>query len=288
MAMSPRILLCSAIGITLYLGLSLYHGHQLKKYPVPAGSGKAQEKNWVQVSTSEKTAAGPVQPRTDQEGPKGAAEETVSGNNGGRLRPIPVLEQDRFSEPPAVPDDPQVLLAALQAELRQARTLLKARDEELRQARLRLDQAQAEQQQAEENGDKWLEEKTPVQSEQERQLAEIGRLQTELKQARTRAAIAEGELERAQLKAEAMYRYGQEQSRLLAPARQEAEILKDRLAETKNQLHEVEQQVTALRHQEEQLRRELDGLRRAPREAKAPASPAGNKTGPTPAAEKAD
>ena len=294
MAMSPRILLLCAIGIILYLSLSLYHGHQLKKYPVPAAgsgkalSGKAQERNWVQVSTSKKVTAGPVPLRTDQEERKGAAEEAAPGITGGRFRLIPVPEQDRLSEPSAVPDDPQVLLSALQAELLQARSLLQARDEELRQARLQLDRAQAKQQQAVESAGRWREEKVPTRSEQEGQLAEIERLQTELKQARTRAAIAEGELERAQLKAEAMYRYGQEQSRLLAPARQETEILKDRLEETKNQLGQAEQQVTALRRQEEQLRRELDGLRGAPREAKAPASPGGEESGPTPAAERAD
>jgi hypothetical protein len=286
MAMSPRILLLSAIGIILYLSLSLYHGHQLKKYPAQADSdkalsGKAQERNWVQVSTADQVAAGPVPLRRDQEERKGTAEEAAPGITGGRFRPIPVPEHDHLSGPSAVPDDPQVLLSALQAELRQARTLLQARDEELRQSRLQLDRAQAEQQQAVENAGRWREEKAPVRSEQERQLAEIERLQTELKQARTRAAIAEGELERAQLKAEAMYRYGQEQSRLLAPARQEAEILKDRLEETKNRLYEVEQQVTALRHQEEQLRR-------SPREAIAPASPDGIESEPTPAAEKAD
>lgn len=281
MAMSPRILLLSAIGIILYLSLSLYHGHQLKKYPVPASSGKAQERNWVQVSTADQVAAGPVPLRRDQEERKGTAEEETPGITGGRFRPIPVPEQDHLSEPSAVPDDPQLPLSSLQAELRQTRTLLQARDEELRQALLQMDRAQAKQQQAEENAGRWREEKAPIRSEQERQLAEIERLQTELKQARTRAAIAERELERAQLKAEAMYRYGQEQSRLLAPARQEAEILKDRLEETKNQLHEVEQQVTALRHQEEQLRR-------APREAIAPASPDGEENEPTPAAEKAD
>lgn len=57
--MSPRIIIFIIAGIVIYLSLSLYHGKQVKKFSehnpgkgISTTSAKAQEKNWVQVSTS--------------------------------------------------------------------------------------------------------------------------------------------------------------------------------------------------------------------------------------------
>lgn len=283
MAMSPRILLFSAIGIILYLSLSLYHGHQLKKYPdQEPGAGKglsarAEEKTWVQVSTTKQVTAGPVQPQGVQEQPEGGSDEAAAPGTYGESRPSPAQEQQPLGEPATAPSDPQVLLSALQAELLRSRTLLRNREEELRQARLVLESVREEQQAA-----------ASFRNEGEDPLVATDQLQAELKEARARAAIAEGELERARLKAEAMFRYGQEQSRLLAPSRQEAESLKTILQETRDKLRQAEQQVADLSNREKQLRKELADLRRAGPEAKAPAAPAGGAGGPTPAAERAD
>ena len=284
MAMPPRILLFSAIGIILYLGLSLYHGHQLKKYPLlerEGGEGlsaRAEEKTWVQVSTTKQVAAGPVQPHAGQGQPAAATEEEAADDQ----RPSPsAREQQQAVAPVKETDDPQVLLPALQAELLQARTLLQNREEELRRTHLQLEKMREEKQQAVDSARTLREKLTPTRKEQERQLAELDRLQTELKESRARAAIAEAELERARLKAEAMFRYGQEQSRLLAPSLQEVAVLKTRLHETSGKLLQAEQQITELTLREEQLRKEPKALPGARAEAKAPAEQAAQENEPT-------
>ncbi|MHB8811160.1 MAG: hypothetical protein ACYC9M_14285 [Desulfobulbaceae bacterium] len=294
MAMSPRILLFSAIGISLYLGLSLYHGHQLKKYPdLQPGAGKglsarAEEKTWVQVSTTKQVTAGPVQPQGVQGQPEGGSEEAPAPGAYGDSPPAAAIEQQQLGEKATATDEPQAQLAALQADLLRSRTLLRNREEELRQARLLLDRAREEQQQAIAGARKWREELAPAGNEKKDQLIATDQLQAELKEARARAAIAEAELERARLKAEAMFRYGQEQSRLLAPSRHEAESLKTRLQETQDKLRQAEQQVADLSHREQQLRKELADLRGAGPEAQATAAPAGGAGEPRPGAERAD
>lgn len=290
MAIPPRIILLTAIGIILYLVLSLYHGHQLKKYPLLERDGgkvmstRAEEKTWVQVSTTKQVAAGPVQPQTGQGPSKEATEMTA----GGQPQPLSAQEQPQTAEPVKKTDDPRVLLPALQAELFQTRTLLQNREEELRQARLLLEKTREEKQQAADSARTLREKLTPTRKEQERQLTEIDRLQTELKGARARAAVAEGELERARLKAEAMFRYGQEQRRLLAPSRQEVEILTTRLREASGNLLQAEQQVAELNRREQQLRKELHDLRSALDEAKAAGEPIGEGKGPMAAGSRAD
>lgn len=294
MAMSPRILILSATGIALYLGLSLYHDHQLKKYPdLKTGTGKAlstraEEKTWVQVSTTKQVTPGPVQPQEAKKQPAGGTGKATVEHPGGQVRPAAAEDQLQSTEPASIPEDPREVLSALQAELRQSRTLLQTREEELRQTRRQLNRVREDQQQTIEISRKWRDELAPIQSEQERQLAEIERLQTELKEARARAAVAEGELERARLKAEAMFRYGQEQSRLLAPARQEVEVIRTRLEETRNKLRQTEQLVTDLKRREQQLRKEQDGLRSASQETSAAAAPTSRGKETTPAAERAD
>jgi hypothetical protein len=295
MAMPPRILLLSAIGIILYLSLSLYHGHQLNKYPLLEREGgkvlsaRSEEKTWVQVSTTKQVAAGPVQPQGAQGQTGGATEEVPAGSTGGLRQLASVQEhQQKAAGEATAADDPQVILSALQAELLRSCTLLQNREEELRQANLQLERTQEEKQQAVESASRLLEGLPPIRKEQERQLVEISRLQTELKEARARAAIAEGELERARLKAEAMFRYGQEQSRLLAPSRQEVETLKTRLQETSGKLLQAEQQITDLNKREQQLRKELHDPSNARDEAKAPAGPEGAGKGATPAGARAD
>ena len=282
MAMSPRILLFSAIGISLYLGLSLYHGHQLKKYPdqkPAAGKGlsaRAEEKTWVQVSTTKQVTAGPVQPQGVQEQTGVGNEEIAVGVDDGQSEPAP-REQQQSLAPATAAEEPRPQLSALQAELRQSRTLLRNREEELRQARLLLERVREEQQAA-----------ARARNEEKDPLIAADQLQAELKEARTRAAIAEVELERARLKAEAMFRYGQEQSRLLAPSRQEAKSLTTLLQETRDKLRQAEQQIADLSNREQQLRKELADLRHAGPEAKASTAPAGGAGGPTPAAERGD
>lgn len=285
MAMSPRILLFTAIGISLYLGLSLYHGHQLKKNPdLKPGAGKDEEKTWVQVSTTKQVTSGQVQPLAGQRQPEGGAAGAAAGSPDGPEHPSPVREQQQNVDPATTTDDPRLLLSALQAELQQSRTLLQNREEELRQARLLLERARAEQQRAIDNTRKLREELPPARNEEDQQLAASDRLQAELSEAKARAAIAEGELERARLKAESMFRYGQEQSRLLAPARLEAETLRTRLQETKDKLRQAEQQVTSLNNREQMPRKERDALR----DAKAHDAPAGGTGEPTAAVERAD
>lgn len=77
--------------------------------------------------------------------------------------------------------------------------------------------------------------------------AEIARLRAELAEARTRALVAEEALAQARLKADAMYRFGREQQQLLAPARQEIELLNTRLLETNSRLRQAEEELAALR-----------------------------------------
>jgi chromosome segregation ATPase len=291
MAMPPRIILFSAIGIILYLGLSLYHGHQLRQYPLlereggKALSARAEEKTWVQVSTTKQVAAGPVQPAGHGQPAAAIKEEAEAGD---QRQSSSAREQQQAVAPVKESDDPQVLLPALQAELLQARTLLQNREEDLRRTRLQLEKAREEQQQAVAGARALRDNLIPTRKEQESRLAEIDRLQTELKESRARAAIAEEELERARLKAEAMFRYGQEQSRLLAPSRQEVEVLKTRLQETSGKLLQAEQQITELTIREQQLRKELNALPGAPAGAKAPAAQAAQGNEPTAAGARAD
>lgn len=197
MAMTPRILLISAVGIVLYLVLSLYHGHQLRKYPAAGATGgqlsaRTQEKNWVQVSTGQ--IIGPEQPPATLPGqatPLIAGEEDSAVSDQGRSPGTSKESAPEDNEP--------------QAELQRLR-------------------------------------------------AELVRERAELQEARTRAVIAEEELNRARLKAEAMFKFGQEQSRLLAPARQEAELLSARLQETSGKLRQAEQQISVLRAEVSTLR----------------------------------
>lgn len=293
MAMPSRLILFSVLGIILYLGLSLYHGHQLKKYPLlereggKALSARAEEKTWVQVSTTKQVAAGPVQPHAGQGQPADATkEEAVPA--GDQLQSPSARQQQQAVAPVKETDDPQVLLPALEAELLQSRTLLQNREEELRRTRLLLEKTREEKQQAVDGARVLREKLTPTRQEQEHLLAEIDRLQTELKESRARAAIAEGELERARLKAEAMFRYGQEQSRQLAPSRQEVEILKARLQETTGKLLQAEQQVTELARREQQLPKELNDRPGARAGERAPLERAAEGSEPTAAGARAN
>ncbi|HBI14550.1 MAG TPA: hypothetical protein DDY20_03395 [Desulfobulbaceae bacterium] len=295
MAIPPRIILFSAIGIILYLGLSLYHGHQLKKYPLLERNGgkvlsgsRSEEKNWVQVSTSKQVAAGPVQPHGAPGQLNGASNDAPAGIAGGRGQSASHQEQQHTAETEAAAEDPQVLLAALQTELLHLRAFVQNREEKLQQASMQREKMREEKQQAVENARTLREELAPIRKEQSLQMAEINRLQIDLKEARARAAIAEGELERARLKADAMFRYGQEQNRLLAPSRQEVDILKTRLQETSGKLLAAEQQVTDLNKREKQLRRELHALRSAGDGEESTAAPAGEGKGPTTAGAGAD
>lgn len=254
MTMPPRILLFSAIGIILYLSLSLYHGHRLKNFPDPAqGNGKtlsakAQEKNWVQVTTAGRATDGtnrsPSMEGQGNEAPAGS----VPGNSASPERSTADPDKEAGAVATAASDDLRERLAAMQEDLLQTRELLLTREDELREARRQRDRALAEKQLTDDRSSGLPGQPSSTRREQEDQRMETDRLQTELKEARTRAAIAEGELQRARLKAEAMFRYGQEQNRLLASARQEVESLERQLREAASRLRQTQRPIPALQN----------------------------------------
>lgn len=213
---SRRILILCAAGTVIYLILALYHGRQLDKIPSqPAVNGqgrsaKAQEKNWVQVSTADDRPGQTLQGQTEQRQgipPAEAEDDRKPTDSAGAADP--------GGKAAMAGEDPELRLADLQAELQ----------ENARRLREALATEQRAKRQAEET---------------------IHRLQAELQETRTRAAIAGEEQRQARLKAEAMFKYGQEQSRQLAPALLENEALRARLQEADSKLRQAEEQISTL------------------------------------------
>jgi len=103
--------------------------------------------------------------------------------------------------------------------------------------------SQSEKEQAVLNKLRYKDELSRSKTDNKKRLAETGSLQNKLKELKSLLAVSEARLNKAQLKAEAMFRYGQEQSGKLAPATQEIEMLKARLDEKNKLLQSTEQQL---------------------------------------------
>lgn len=96
-----------------------------------------------------------------------------------------------------------------------------------------------------------------IKTENKKLFAEIGSLHKQLKEMKSSLAMMEEKTDRAQLKAEAMLRYGQEQSKLLAPSKMEAENLRLQLNEQYDNLDKAEEALSGLKESKEQLSAQL-------------------------------
>jgi len=98
--------------------------------------------------------------------------------------------------------------------------------------------------------DNLREELIRTKEDKEKYLAETGRLYKQLKQKSTRLARVENELNRSQLKAEAMFRYGQEQENFVTPFMQQIKVLNAKMEDKEADLIEADEQISLLKSQE--------------------------------------
>lgn len=97
--------------------------------------------------------------------------------------------------------------------------------------------------------------------DKEKYLAETGRLQKQLQQTRTRLARIENVLNGSHLKAEAMLRYGQEQSEFVTPFLQQIKVLNAKVEDKNGELIKAQEQIELLQDQDQLLQNTIQTLK---------------------------
>lgn len=90
---------------------------------------------------------------------------------------------------------------------------------------------------------RYLDELSRSKTENKMLLAETGDMYNQLDELKSRLTVTEASLNKARLKAEAMFRYGQEQNRQLSPSIQEIERLKAQVEQQEDLLKKANQQI---------------------------------------------
>ena len=113
---------------------------------------------------------------------------------------------------------------------------------------------------ARQEADNLREEIMRTKEDKEKYLAGTGRLYRQLQQKSTRLARVENELNKSQLKAEAMFRYGQEQADSVTPFMQQIKVLNAKVEDKEAESIEADEQISLLKSQEKVFENKIQTL----------------------------
>jgi len=122
----------------------------------------------------------------------------------------------------------------------------------------KLTSSQAENEKQNRSGRALNNELLRVQKKNKQLLAEAGSLHTRIDNLKSRLSALENETKKADLKAEAMLRYGQEQARMLAPFQEKIDLLKKSLAEQEELLAQTRRELDLNREGKLKLQEQLN------------------------------
>lgn len=250
--MRRRSILLVCIVVLVYFSLSLYHSDLSKKL----ARNRAQQhsgEDWIQLTTESvpqegqgKTAEAPrhnvsydsnTKELSLTQTPAGSErneDDTInilrqriqeSSENNEKLRILLTNEKETNKILSQQINDLHARLSLQQKELQQANTLLHERNQSLEASSHEINKLRNQLSKKGRQQDSEDTKLTNLRKENRKLLAEIGRLNNQLKELKISQSNLKQSAKKAQLKAEAMMRYGQEQDKKLASAKEQLQTL---------------------------------------------------------------